>query len=406
MSVATALALLPISLLLGQPSPQFVPVSEISDESLNSLVDHAIVMSFDLSPDGRQVAILAIAGSKVGAPLWVVTFDTRTTRVVASRELGPSVWLISVNFHHQVVYSSDQRYLVVQDLREIKVLDARNLEPVRTIPIPASASRLVPLSVVGASKSDVFVCAFGSERQPQYGLLATPVQIEIVDVSSGKILDTWAAQDVPQAVSPNGDLIAVSWWQTPNERRVVPLAVFDRNGRKVADLDDGFSFSKGADQSKPLGRVLGRFVSEEEIVAIPDEHTDDTGHQSGDNIRLVNVTGRQAQQTVSPGHFAPIGGMAVSGNGKTILVNSFYIPPRLLAQRHGPLHGGEGKLLILERDPKLHVDSSVPIDSNPQEPRVSSDSSVIAIRHYRRDITVLMRKSSTTASAQDPRPGN
>jgi len=387
--VATVFVLLQMGLLWGQAAPQFVSVSEISHASLNALVGQAIAMSFDLSPDGKLVAMLAIAGPKLG-PLWLVTVDTSTKHIVASRELGPSVWPTSVNFLHQVLYSSDQRYLVVQDLAEIRVFDARNLEPVRTIPIPASARRLVPLSVVRASNSDVFVCAFGSEQQPKYGLLATPVQIEVVDVSSGEILGEWAAEDVPQAVSPNGDFIAVSSWQTPNPRRVVPLAVFDRNGRKVADMNDGFSFSNAANPSKPLGRVIGRFVSNQTVLLVPDEHIDDTGHHSGDSIRLLSITGQQAQQSVTPEHFSPTGSLAISEDGKTILFASFYLSPRLLAQRHGPLHGGEGKLLILGPGPKLHVDFAVPIDSL-EEARVSSDGSVIAIRHYRKDVTVLTR---------------
>lgn len=383
--------LLQLNILWAQTAPQFAPINEISDQSLNTLVGNAIVMAFDLSPDGRLITILAIAGPKVEAPQWLVTVDTSTKRIVASRELGLSVWPKSVNFRHQVLYSSDQRYLVVQDLRQISVLDARSLESLRTITIPVGAGRLVPLSIVGASNSDVFVCAFGSENQPRYGLLATPAQIEVIDISSGRILGEWASEDVPQSASPNGELIAVSAWQRPNQRRVVPLAVFDRNGRKVADLNDGFSFKKNADQPKPLGRVIGRFVSNQEILLSPDGNIDETGHSSGDSIKLVSVTASQAEQKVAPQHFAPHGDVAVSADGKTILVGSFYIEPRFLAKRHGVLPQGEGKLFVLGLEPTLHVNSVVPIDSSHEYSRVSLDGSVIAARHYRRGITVLMK---------------
>jgi hypothetical protein len=388
---ATTFVLLQMSYICGQTGPKLVPVSEITDKSLNSVVNDAIVISFHLSPDGKQLAILAIAGPKLG-PLWLTIVDTKTTRVAASKELGPSTWPTS-DFLHQVRYSSDQKYLVVQDLQHIRVLDAGSLETLRTISGPATMDRQMPLFIVGAGQSDIFACAFGSEQQPKYGFRPTPVQVQVVDVSSGKILGAWASEDVPQSVSPNGALIAVSSWQTPNRRGVVPLAVFDTNGRKVADLDDGFSFSKSADGSKPLGRVLGGFVSNQEILLVPDEHTDEAGRHSGETIKLVSVATQQIEQSVKPEHFAPTGKPAISNDGKTILVISFYIPPRLLAQPHGARNGGEGKLLILTRDPKLQVDSSVPIDSLTQEPRVSSDGSVIAIRHYNRDVTVLMRSS-------------
>ena len=347
--IATAFTLLHQSLVDGQSGPKFVPVSEITDKSLNTVVDHAIVTSFDLSPDGKQLAILAIAGPKLG-PLWLIIVDTSTTRVAASKELGPSAWPTS-DFLHQVRYSSDQKYLVVQDLQHIRVLDGGSLETLRTLPTPAIVDRQVPLFIVGAGKSDIFVCAFGSEQQPKYGFRPTPVQVQVIDVSSGKILGAWASEDVPQAVSLNGNLIAVSSWQTPNLRRVAPLAVFDTNGRKVADLDDGFSFSKSADRSKPLGRVLGAFVSDQEVLLVPDEHIDEAGHHSSGGMKLVNIATQQSRQSVTLEHFAPTGRPTISNDGQTILVSSFYIPPGFLAQPHGALHGGEGKLLILSETP-------------------------------------------------------
>jgi len=383
---------IPLTLFWSQTSSQFEQVSQISDQSLDPIVSgHAIVMSFDLSPDGKLLAILA-EGPKPW-PLWLVTVDTKTKDIVASRNLGPSVWPSS-DFLHQVRYSSDQRYLVVRDLQEIRVLDARSLETLRTIAPPARASRQVPLFIAGASKADVFLCAFGSGERTEYGLHPTPVQVELVDVSSGKLLSTWQSQDIPQAISPSGDLVLVSSWETPNERRVVPLAAFDKNGVKIADLDDDFSFSKSEKQSKPLGRVLGRFLGEREIVVMPDQHLDRTGRHSGDSLKLFSVSSQAPLESLNLDHFSPTGRLAVSDDGKTILVNSFYIPPEVLANPHGPRNGGDGKLFVIAPDPKLHVLSTVPIDSLTQEVRVSSGGSVIALRHYNRDITILMKKHS------------
>jgi len=405
--LAVAFALLPVGLLRGQTAPQFEPVGVIdAKESLKVLFDQPSVMAKDLSPDGKQIAWLVMASVKADAPLWLVTLDVSTKRIVASKELGPwyfsnrpRVWYSPNDFHTQVVYSSDQRYLVVQDLRQIRVLDAGTLEVLRTIPVPASATPLIPVSVVSAGQSDIFACAFGSENQPgKYTFRAVPVQIEVIDISSGKVLGAWAAEDVPQAISPNGDLIAVSSWQKLHGR-VVPLAVFDRNGRKITDLDDGFSFSEGFwffkedNPSKPLGRVIGRFVSNQEILLIPNGGHDETGHFSGESIRLVSVTGQQPPQRVAVKHFGPTGTLAISADGTTILVRSLYYPPRILAQHHGQLFGQESKLLVIGRDParerKLQVQSVMPLDAG-TELWVSADGSVIAIE--KQGITLMRRK--------------
>lgn len=388
-SLLVSILVLSAPFALGQTDPQFQRAGEISDQSLDPLIGHPIVVSFDVSPDGRWLPVLAIEGPKL-RPLWLVTLNTTTGVIVASRKLGPSVWPNSP-FLHQVRYSSDQRYLVVQDLREIRVLDARSLETLRTIPAPARADRQSPLFIAGASKSDVFLCAFGSEQRGEYVLHPRPVQVELVDVSSGKLLGTWESEDVPQAISPDGDLVLVSSWDTPNQRQVVPLAVFDKNGIKVADLDDGFSFRKAAGQSKPLGRVLGRFLNEQEIVVMPDQHLDHTGHHSGDSVKVLSLSGHGDPQSLSPDHFSPTGSLAVSDDGRSIVVSSFYIPPKVLAKPHGPRNGGDGKLFVIGPDPKLHVVSTVPIDSLAHQVRLSADGSVIALRHYNRDITILTK---------------
>jgi hypothetical protein len=378
-----------ITIVWGQTVSQFEQVGEISDRSLDSLLGHAIVISFDLSPDGRLLTILAIEGPKPGS-LWVVNLDTNTRQIVASRKLGPSVWPDS-DFFQQVRYSNDQRYLVVQDLQEIRVLDARTLETLSTAPVPAKRGRQAPLFIAGASKTDVFLCAFGSGERPKYGLQPTPVQVELVDVSSGKLLGTWESKDVPQAISPNGDLVLVSSWGVPNQRLVVPLAVFDKNGAKVADLDDGFSFSKSEKKSKLLGRVLGRFLDEEDIVVVPDQHLDDKGHHSGDSIKILGLSGHSSQKIFRPARFSPTGRLQISDDGNSILVNSFYIPPAVLANPHGPRNGGDGELFVISPNPNLHLASTIPIDSLTQDVRVSSDGSVIAMRHYNRDITILKK---------------
>jgi hypothetical protein len=393
------LALLQASSLCAQPSPQFASAARVDKQFLSGLIVDPVIRSFDLSPDGKLIAVLVVAGLNVKAPLWLVTVDRSTKGIAASRELGPSASTSvgGLDFSEQVLYSSDQQYLVVQDLQEIRVLDARTLEPLRTIANPSRERGQVPLLVLGASNSDVFVCAFGAAQQP-YGFHPTPAQVAVVDVSSGKVLGEWAAEDVPQAISPNGDLIAVSSWGATH-RGVVPLHMFDRTGRKVAELADGFSFSEDADQPKPMGRVMAAFLSNQEIVLSPDAHFDKTGHHSGDSLRLLTIAYKQPQQSVTPRHYMSEGGLAGSADGRTVVATSRYVPPRILAQPHGVISMSSPELLILRRDGGLHFDSALPTPGlgsgfggrlANRNPRVSSDGSVVAIAQDG-GVTVLIR---------------
>jgi hypothetical protein len=375
------------SLNRAQTGTSIAPAARVDESFLSSLISNPIIQSFDLSPDGKTVALLVVAGSKIGAPLWLVTEDIATKHVSAVLELGASVFPAG-GFAPQVLYASDQRYLVVQDLQTIRVFDSKSLKPLRTISPPSGKEPQTPLFVIGASNKDIFVCAFGLEQKFNPRFHTTPVQLEIVDISSGERLGEWASEDIPQSISPNGDLIAISSSQT--QKGILPLNIFDAHGQKVAELTGGLSFSKDADQSKPLGRVMGLFVGSQELLLTPDENIDQTGHHSGDSLQLVSVTGKQVQvqQSIKPRHYAPTGEMATSADHRTVVTLSWYVPARLLARPEGALPASSPEVLVFGRGASMHMEAAFPIHGfglkvsgwlENRRPRVSSDGSVLAI---------------------------
>jgi hypothetical protein len=388
----------------AQTNISFVPTARVDLSSLAGEISDPIIQSFDLSPDGKTVALLVVAGSKVGAPLSLVTEDVAAKHVTASSELGAAVFPMG-GFTPQVVYSSDGRYLVVQDLRSVRVKDSSSLRTIRTIAPPPGKELKSPLFVIGASSRNVFACAFGGEQKFNPRLQATPVQVEVVDISSGESLGNWASEDVPQALSPNGDLVAVSSSQP--QQGVLPLNVFGTHGQKVAALTGGFSF-RNAGQSKALGRVMGIFVGAQELLLTPDDNTDQSGHHSGDSLQLVTFTGRetQVQGSIKPRHYGPTGELAISADSKTALAISWYVPARSLAHE-GALPASTPELVVLGMGARGHVEASLPIHPfglkvagwlENRRPRISSDGSVIAVAQDS-GVTVLTKNP---ISAQHP----
>lgn len=393
--LAVAFIMLQPNLSSAQAKFSFAPTARIDSSSLTGLVSDPIIQSFDLSPDGKTVALLVVAGSKVGAPLWLVTEDVAAKHITASSDLGVSVFPTG-GFAPQVMYSSDGRYLIVQDLRSIRVLDGSSLKSLRTIS-PSSDKELHPLFVIGASNRNVFTCAFGGEQKFNPRFHTTPVQVEMVDVSSGTVLGGWASEDVPQAISPNGDLVAVSSLQV--QQGVLPLTVVDTHGQKVAELTGGYSF-KDADQSKPLGRVIGLFLGAQKLLLTPDENVDQTGHHSGDSLRLVSMAGK-VEQSIKPRHYGSTGELAASADQTTALALSWYVPARALAHE-GPLPASSPEVLVLGIGASSHVEAALPIHPfglkvsgwlENRRPRVSSDGSVIAVAQDS-GVTVLARNPS------------
>jgi hypothetical protein len=377
----------------------FVSTTRIDEASLSGLITSPIIQSFDLSSDGKTVAVLAFAGLKVAAPLWLVVEDLTTKQVTSSRELGPSTFGFG-NFSPQVLYASDQQYLVVQDLQTIRVFDSKKLTLVRTISAPASKERLFPLFALGAGNKDIFVCAFGPQQRLDLTLHATPAHLEIIDVSSGNLIGEWISEDVPQSISPDGELIAVSAWQTA--RPVLSLNVFDTQGKKVAELNGDFSFKKVVDESKPLGRVMGVFLDSQNVLLTSDERIDKSGHESGDSLQIVGLTGKQVQN-IKPKHYASTGEIAVSRDQKTIVAIIWYLPAHVLAHEHAVLPNSSPELMIFDRGSNLNLDAKLPIHNmglkssgwlENRRPRVSFNGSVIAIAQNS-GITILEKAASS-----------
>lgn len=375
------------------------PATKIDESSLIGLIDNANIWAFDLSPDGETIALLVVAGSKVGAPLWLVTEDIAAKRVIVSRELGASVFPMG-NFAPQILYANDRRYLIVQDLQTIRVFDSKSLKSLRTISPPSSKEPLTPLFITGAGNRDVFVCAFGMEQKLNPRFHTTPVQLEIVDISSGEHLGEWAAEDVPQSISPDGDLIAISSLQT--HQGVLPLNVFDISGRKVAELTGGFSFKGQIDQPKPLGRVMGLFVGSQELLLTSDGNIDPTGHESGGSMELVSLQGGrvQVQESIKLRRFASTGEMSISADHRTVVAISWYVPSRILAHEHERIPASYSpEMLVLDKGADVKMDSAFSINGfglrvggwlENIRPRLSSDGSVIAIAQDA-GVTVLTR---------------
>lgn len=388
-------ALLQPGLVWSQPDASYVPVAIVDESTLSSVVASPSLESFDLSPDGKALALLVATGFKAQAPLWLLTEEIATKRFSAPRQIG-TLTILNSNFAPQVRYTPDQRYVVVQEFQTIRVFDSRTLEPVRTIAAPSGDASLIPLFITGASNRDVFACAFGSEEPTKPSFHTTAVRIEVVDVSSGAVLGEWASDDVPQSISPDGHLVAVSAMQ--GKQGVLPLSVVDLHGRKQAEFTGGYAF-KGADDAELLGRVIGLFIGPQELLLTPDEHIDRTGHQSGDTLELVNIPDN-VEQSIKPRHYGSTGELAASADGKTAVALSWYVPARFLAHE-GPLPASAPEVLVLNRGASLRVNSAIRMERlglqnggwlENRRPRLSSDGSVIAIAQ-RNGVTVLSRNA-------------
>jgi hypothetical protein len=373
-----------------RPRQPYAPLARIDEEALRGLVDDPLIESFDLSPDGRTVALLVASGLGMQAPLVLVKYDVATKHFGAAHPIG-HVTIENPNFSPQVLYAGAGKYLVIHDFREVRVLDAATLQVRRTIGGPPDGQQEIPLFIAVASGTDVVVCAFGPAERSNPRFHMTAVHVEVVDASSGARLGEWSSADVPQAISADGQLIAVS--SLYPIRGLLPLDIVDVHGSRVASLADGFGF----DGSGPsvVGRVCGIFVGTRELLLTADGTVDRAGHHSSDTIELVSIVGQEAhvKENLEPPRYGSQGALAVSATGETAVAVSWYLPPAVLAQTESPVPASSPELLVFQRHQSFRLDAVLTLPMRggglrtmgwPQSwlPRLSADGSVIAIAQY------------------------
>lgn len=319
---------LPQALALAQSSADFHEVRRVTGPAPGS------IQAFDISPDGKLLAVLSQPESPREGWLRLVVQDVGTGRTVMDLKLNtgprPDLQQLPPWYLPHVRFSADQRFLVVQDWQNVRVVSLSNSQVESTF-TSASVGLNVPFSILGAANNDLFLISYGTSLPSNWGnkgfndLVNAHVHNELVDISTSERKASWASDDIPQSLSPDGKFAAVSDWD--GDTPLVEIEIVDaRTGKKITTLRSGYKFKKpwapGA-----AGKVLARFLSEDEILLSPDEHVDSTGRKSGDSIRIVRVPDGRLIRVIKPDHFGPNGEVATSACGNSLVVVNWYISP-------------------------------------------------------------------------------
>lgn len=241
------------------------------------------------------------------------------------------------------------------------------------------------MSICGSSGSDLVAVSFAREWLRNSQLAKMPVHVEMVDVASGHWRGSWDADDIPQSLSPDGGLAAVSDWEGGGP--LLKLAVVDTNsGKKLAILDGGFEF-KSPWRGRITGRVAGRFLNNKQIVLTPDDNFDRSGHHSGDCLRIVGIREGKTVQELKPRQFGPTGELRIASDGEEIVTASWYPPPSFYTHPHEPMPPDSVPELVVFLDKgRFLLEATIKslgggshVVGSPLPFRVSSDGSVIAV---------------------------
>jgi hypothetical protein len=365
------------------------------------------VQAFDLSPDGKQLAVLSQSESAHNSWLRIVIEDIGTGKGLMNLKIDtgtrPDLQQLPPWYIPHVEFSADQRFLVVQDWVNARIVNLSNFQVERTF-TSASKQLNVPFSILGASKNDLFLLTYGTDLPPSWrnkgfnDLVNPHVHNELVDISTGQRQSSWESMDIPQSLSADGKLAALSEWEgsTP----LVEIEIVDaQTGQKLKTLNSGFKFKKPWAPGI-AGRVRAKLLNDDEILLGPDEHIDSTGHHSGDALKIVRVSDGQLVREVRPEHFGPTGEIGVSASRQCFALVNWYRSPGAAKRDAAPT---EPPSLITYPDPTKalsHVISlsqvgvTAGLEINPGledwQVRIANDASTVAIAGDR-DVIVFQR---------------
>lgn len=364
----------------------FQRIGRVDESGLAEAVASPRIYSFDLSPSGQTIALLVRSGDLANAATWLLIVDAKTAQVLRKSQTSQSASYseLSAYFPPQVVFTPDEKFLVIQWQGQVSIVDAATLRTLRTVEDRKIGPR-VPISICGSSKSDLFAISFGTGKQLESQFEKIPVHVEIINVSNGTSHGSWESDDIPQSLSPDGKLAAISDHEKGGA--LLSLDVIDTSsGRKLAILDGGFKFEK-PEAGQMMGRVVGRFLSDEEMVLSPDSNFDRSGHHSGGSLRIVHIPDGRVVQELKPKHFGPKGEVAVSEAGEEIVAASWYLEPSFLTNPHKPMPAGSAPELLVFSDKRdFHVEGIIQsaggglrVGGSALSFHVASDGSVVAI---------------------------
>jgi len=362
----------------------FQRTGRVDEISLAQTVASPRIYAFDLSPSGQTMAVLVKSGDLVTAPTWLLMVNGKTGQILRKSQISESAsnQALAGYFAPQVFFTPDTKLLVVQEQGQVRIMDATTLGSIRTI---EAAKAMVPVSICASEKSNVFAISFARDWQRKSELEKLPVHVEIIDVFDGSQRGSWDSDDIPQSLSPDGKLAAVSDWNLDGP--LLKLNVVDASsGKKVAVLDGGFKFEK-QEAGRTVGRVVGRFLSDDEILLSPDSNFDRSGHHSGNSLRIAHIPDGKIVQELKPDRFGPTGEIKTSAHGEKIVAASWYLKPEFFTHPHEPMPAGSApELFVFSDRGEFHLEGIIKsaggglrVGGSALPFRVASDGSVIAI---------------------------
>lgn len=313
----------------GQSQRRLQVRGRLDERILAKAIPNPQIWAYDLSPDGARLGLFVVSthAGQTQDFSWIVLVNAMNSTILKQMRFGSGSGFVQ-SYTPQIAFTSDGKFLVIQDEQTVAVLDSSTLVNLRTIEPPAHSKFKVPAGIVVASKSDIGAVSFGTgTSRLRDG--TWPVCTEIIDVSTGKELAEWDGADVPMSISPYGNFVAVSNRQIVG--RFLGVKILDsKSGKGVGSFPENL----GRVPENYFAAVMARFLSEDSLVVTPDNGADQLGRNVAAYVDIVRFKDSQPLQQIDPENYGPTGEIAVSSDQSTFVTVSRYLPSQYREHPH------------------------------------------------------------------------
>jgi hypothetical protein len=299
---------------------------QIAELSVSSLVEAGKEFdpkNFDISPDGRVLAVLhsswGIAPHRSPSELRLTIWDVPSRKTLQSiRVVPPGQYDSDPRDVKRVIFTPNQARILVLAQGKLSVVDPKNGA---ISPVNASSPTLEePVRIQAWSGSVVAVTYTERDKDGYF--------TQLLDVSSFKTTSGWHSSTVPQSFSPDGKLAVATAQGEWNEGGVADLQLIDAtNGAKLRSIAVAFGFRSPLFGEKAHGGVVARFLDDHRILVCPDHMIDSTGNHSGYDLEIIDVVENRVVGKIRPPSFVPVGQLVVSQGRSHFAVFSISASP-------------------------------------------------------------------------------
>jgi len=331
-----ALAGLFLALGASAQEPSYRP-EEIFVPQTSEFTQHhplAGITSFDLSPDGKTLAVefgTQEPDKTIGA--WVAVWDVNQQRLIGAKQVDRDIPYI-VWYRRKIGFSPDGRMLLVLTGPRLVALSFPELKILyafedRVLPENAQNQMFIEGFAIAANRLAI-LRQYDNNSDHSYSL-----EVKIVDLDSGRVLARWSKSGYSRSISlsPDGNLLALTINPVPWGERNIPAGenngfiVKPDSGEIVRALNLGYA--AGDAEFLPGGT---------ELITVPIDHGEAQFYPQ-DAVKVWNVKTGQVERKLGYPKYGVRGAMSISANGEWAAVTNVWLNPMDLKFDRGPTRG-------------------------------------------------------------------